>query len=230
MITALNSDHSNEKAYDLWSKQYDLEINSTIAVDDTHFPPLWSHLTQKRILEIGCGTGRHTLRLVRQENDVTGIDVSSGMLKVARTKPALKGVHLIHGDFLHYNGFMKGSFDAAIASLVVEHVSELDRFFERAFDILKAGGELFLSEIHPDRTHQGSQAHFVKRETGEEVRTISYPHKSDEITGSAIKAGFRLVCERDVLGSRELAAINKDWQKYLDKPMIKIWVFGKHNK
>lgn len=42
----------------------------------------------KRILDIGCGTGRHSIELARRGYDVTGIDLSSAMLERARANAA----------------------------------------------------------------------------------------------------------------------------------------------
>ncbi len=39
-----------------------------------------------KILDIGCGTGRHTLELTRRGYSVTGIDLSETQLKIAREK------------------------------------------------------------------------------------------------------------------------------------------------
>src|SRR3954453_14840517 len=72
--------------YNLWSGFYDRYPNSTVAIDDRHFPQLWHDLRGACVLEVGCGTGRHTRRLLAQGNRVTGVDVSSGMLEVAREK------------------------------------------------------------------------------------------------------------------------------------------------
>lgn len=39
-----------------------------------------------RILDVGCGTGRHAIALAKRGYRVTGIDISAGMLAVARMK------------------------------------------------------------------------------------------------------------------------------------------------
>jgi len=38
------------------------------------------------ILDVGCGTGRHSVELARRGYDVTGIDISSGMLNLAKER------------------------------------------------------------------------------------------------------------------------------------------------
>ena len=46
------------------------------------------------ILDIGCGTGRHSIELARRGFDVTGVDLSSGMLHEARTSANEAGVEV----------------------------------------------------------------------------------------------------------------------------------------
>jgi len=50
----------------------------------------------KRVLEVGCGTGNLTRELVKLGYDVVGVDVSDGMLRVARNK--VPGVRFVKAD------------------------------------------------------------------------------------------------------------------------------------
>ncbi len=49
---------------------------------------------RRRILDIGCGTGRHSVELARRGYDVTGVDLSDSMLERARTKARDLGVSI----------------------------------------------------------------------------------------------------------------------------------------
>jgi len=67
-----------------------------------------------RILDIGCGTGRHSVGLAKRGYRMTGIDLSSGMLAQAAEAASRAGVEieLIHADAAKYDADKK--FDAAI--------------------------------------------------------------------------------------------------------------------
>ncbi|SFL24367.1 Ubiquinone/menaquinone biosynthesis C-methylase UbiE [Paenibacillus sp. 1_12] len=66
------------------------------------------------ILDVGCGTGRHSIELAKRGYQVTGIDISSGMLEEA-SKAAYEAkvvVEWIHGDAVKYTP--THSFDGVI--------------------------------------------------------------------------------------------------------------------
>ena len=213
----------NRKGYDLWSSSYDVYPNPTVAMDERHFPSQWKHLAGCRVLEVGCGTGRHTVKLVAQGNKVTGIDLSPGMLAIAKEKlKSYADVRLIEADFLLADLSRDQPFDALVAALVLEHIKQLPAFFKAAHRVLGPGGELHVSEIHPVRAARGILAHF-KMPDGSEFALESVPHLGGAIEQAASAAGFELVGMRDALGDRDLAAINPKWEKYLGVPMIRMF-------
>jgi malonyl-CoA O-methyltransferase len=215
----------NRRGYDRWASIYDGYVNSTVFTDDLFFPPVWAHLAGRNVLELGCGTGRHTVRLARAGNAVTGLDLSPGMLAEARKKLAdFSNVTLIEGDLLSTP--LEG-FDAVVTALVLEHIADLDAFFRAASRALKDGGAMFLSEIHPDRIAGGTQANFVDAQTGETVRLRSFAHAEADIVAAATRAGLRLTAQQDIIGDERLLRHNPDWARHVGKKMIRIWVFEK---
>jgi 2-polyprenyl-3-methyl-5-hydroxy-6-metoxy-1,4-benzoquinol methylase len=66
------------------------------------------------VLDIGCGTGRHSMELARRGYVVTGVDISSGMLAEAERAAKEAGVKVgwVHQDATKFKSRRK--FDAAI--------------------------------------------------------------------------------------------------------------------
>jgi 2-polyprenyl-3-methyl-5-hydroxy-6-metoxy-1,4-benzoquinol methylase len=66
------------------------------------------------ILDMGCGTGRHSIELAKRGYNVTGVDLSSGMLAQAREAAAQAGVRVnwIQADATQFAA--ETPFDAAI--------------------------------------------------------------------------------------------------------------------
>ncbi len=224
----------NEAAYDLWSATYDTALNSTTASDDVAFPSLWSHLKDLRVLEIGPGTGRHTLRLLQQQNSVLGVDVSMGMLAKAKDRIQAHGlwdeskITLIHGDVTQLPAqqvLEHGLFEAGVCALVLEHIADLPLFFGTVARYLKSEASFYLSEIHPSRAKKGRLAHFISEKTGEEVWLEGTAHTGDAFLLAANGAGFELISAQDGLGSDRLPQLNPDWIKYVGAPMVRLWEY-----
>ncbi|MGD8452088.1 MAG: methyltransferase domain-containing protein [Phycisphaerae bacterium] len=68
-----------------------------------------------KVVDFGCGTGRHSVELAAHGFAVTGIDQSSGMLNQARQAAAERGVKVdwIQADITQYSP-PAGRFDAAV--------------------------------------------------------------------------------------------------------------------
>src|SRR5262245_38663414 len=73
--------------YDRWSALYDEAPNPLVALEGPLVASLIGPVHGLAILDLGCGTGRHALRLAAEGAAVQALDFSEGMLARARTKP-----------------------------------------------------------------------------------------------------------------------------------------------
>jgi 2-polyprenyl-3-methyl-5-hydroxy-6-metoxy-1,4-benzoquinol methylase len=73
-----------------------------------------NHNRASRILDIGCGTGRHSVELARRGYSVVGVDLSDSMLAKARAKAQASGVSVefIQADARHLQ--YRNEFDLVI--------------------------------------------------------------------------------------------------------------------
>jgi len=82
----------------------------------------------RRILDLGTGTGRAAIALARRGALVTGVDASSAMLLVARTRAMDAGlaIEFSNGD-AHALAFPNGAFDSTVCLRLLMHVPDWQR-------------------------------------------------------------------------------------------------------
>ena len=61
-------------------------------IEQAHVEAAMGQVAGLRVLDVGCGTGRHALRLASAGAVVTGVDFSEGMLEHARRKAGELGL------------------------------------------------------------------------------------------------------------------------------------------
>jgi len=89
----------------------------------------------KKIIDIGCGTGRHAIELAKRGYNVTGVDLSENQIKRAREKAKEAGVTIDFQAQDARNLAFDGEFDLAI--MLCEGGFSLMETDEMNFEILK---------------------------------------------------------------------------------------------
>ncbi len=106
----------------------------------------------KRILDIGCGTGRHAIELVKRGYQVTGFDLSESQLRRAREKAAAADVAVEFQCRDATEPHFVREFDAAImfcegAFSLMETDEKNYAVLQHACAALHAGGKLLLTTL-----------------------------------------------------------------------------------
>ena len=99
-----------------------------------------------RLLDVATGTGlvaREALRLTQPGGLVIGLDISAGMLAVARRQT---GLALVQAD-AETLPIEDGGFDMVTMGYALRHVADLDRTFAEFRRVLRPDGVLVLMEI-----------------------------------------------------------------------------------
>jgi SAM-dependent methyltransferase len=168
------------------------------------------------VLDVGCGAGgaaRAAARIVGPEGRVTGIDPSPEAVAMARERtPPDLAVRYAVGVTENLRGVPDRSIDCVVASLVLEHVTSLDRAVGEIARVLRPGGKLVASVMAFDRLRpldsglMGAVVAVVGRHApgalAGRASRASIPHEpADQAAFKA--AGLSTVEERDV----QLAAV-----------------------
>ncbi len=214
------SETSVRRGYDRWASIYDREANPLIALEEPVVREALGDVAGLAILDLGCGTGRHSLWLANAGAAVTAVDFSEGMLDEARRKPGAGAVRFLAHDLHEPLPFGGGSFDRVVSGLVLEHLRELGPFFADARRVLRPGGRAVVSAMHPAMFLKGVQARFTDPSTGEKVQPGSVAHSLGDFVMAAVRAGFALDAVGEYAADAAFAARYPRAEKYVGWPML----------
>jgi SAM-dependent methyltransferase len=115
-----------------------------LTVDFARFPVRAGH----RVLDLGCGGGRHAFEVYRRGADVVAFDLDPGELAPVRSMfgAMAEGGEAGQGTATAVSGdaiampFGDGSFDRVIAAEVLEHIPDDQRAMHELARVLRPGG------------------------------------------------------------------------------------------
>jgi ubiquinone/menaquinone biosynthesis C-methylase UbiE len=167
-----------------------------------------------RVLDVGCGTGLPTARgLADAGCDVTGIDISDGMLQLARRDVPEATFHQVDVADLPAKGIEEGDFDAIVAffSLLMLGRDEIPVALRTLHRLLKPGGYFLLSMVEADV--DGMPLQFL----GNRVWVSGYLR--DELSEVVATAGFDVLNLRHLTYAPATTAV---------PPEVQLFVYARH--
>jgi ubiquinone/menaquinone biosynthesis C-methylase UbiE len=211
---------SVQSGYDRWAAVYDHDGNPLQGFEEPVVQAAAGNVRGLTVLDLGCGTGRHSLWLAAAGATVTAVDFSEGMLAEARKKPEADAVRWLAHNLDETLPFAGGTFALVVSGLVLEHLRELDGFFAEARRVLKPGGRAVVSAMHPAMFLRGTQARFTDPSSGELVQPGSVPHSIAAFVMAAVRAGFRLAAVDEYAPDAAFAERYPRAAKYIGWPML----------
>ena len=134
------------KQWDKIFKQYG-KVFAKVEEDIPRITKLFKKRGIKRVLDLGCGSGRHTVYLAKHGSNVYGIDIAPEGIKM--TKDWLKKekfkANLEIGDIYEKLPYPNHFFDAIISTQALHHnrIEKIRKLIKEIERILKQGGLIF---------------------------------------------------------------------------------------
>lgn len=154
------------KYFKYFKQIYDLDIPNCTVCDmyHAHFAKLFDRIARSQrfdlkeyinqasitgepILELGCGTGRVTLRLAEAGYSITGVDISGDMLDILNEKLKKRSSEIVDRvELYNYNMFkisLKKKYKLIIlpgSTLSLIEDSEVEKLFQTVYQHLDTGG------------------------------------------------------------------------------------------
>jgi ubiquinone/menaquinone biosynthesis C-methylase UbiE len=219
-----------EAAYAAWSETYDTMPNGLVAAEEPAMEAIVASLRPGVAFDAGCGTGRLASLLVRAGHRVVGLDPSPEMLEKAIAK--VDGATFLKGD-VRALPLDSGSLDLAVCGLSLTHLDNLDRPIAELARVVRAGGHVLLSDVHPVAVATGAQAFFTTEE-GRRVVARNAVHWPSAYVRAFTMAGLEIVrMEEPLVGPAFIENIPMDALRtaardaLLDLPLVLIWLLRK---
>ena len=165
----------SDELFDRWSATYDLPGLQRLTYRPIHDAVLGrlEGVTPSSVVDLGCGTGQLTQRMIRTFPDasVVGVDLSTGMLAGAADRLRASGretAALLRAD-AHRLPFSASSVDIVVCTESFHWYEDQARVLDEVARVLVPGGRLLIASI---ATLTGAGDRLVRHTSGLGGRTI----------------------------------------------------------
>jgi SAM-dependent methyltransferase/uncharacterized protein YbaR (Trm112 family) len=141
---------------------------------DYMFPLTAESFRGKKVLDAGCGIGRHAYYAARCGAEVWAVDISDAVEVAARNTEGT-GTNIVQADLNHLP-FREDSFDLVYSMGVLHHLPDPERAFRYLLRFLKPGGE-FRMFVYWAPEGQPFKRLLLKAVAAVRMLTVRLPHR-----------------------------------------------------
>jgi len=147
------------------------------------------------VLELACGPGVWTGRLLRYATDVTAVDASREMLAIAAARIGSERVRLVQADLFTWQPDRR--YDVVFFGFWLSHVpaERFESFWSFVADCLEPSGRVFFADDAyrtPDEIVEGPSSSTIRRQIpdGTAYRLVKVPHRPAGLEGQLRQLGW----------------------------------------
>ena len=198
--------------FDELAPTYDQRLagNPILTLESTAVLAALPSVVDKTVVDLGCGTGRYALQLVRSgAAKVTGIDFSREMLAIAERKARRGELDIVtewqQADIQKAIPQEAYSIGVAVCALTLSFLPEISGVFAEVARILASRGTFVVSDYHPHGLSQAraesslqngskEKAPYLRftSASGEDCRIPQYAHRISDWFSAAQSVGLVL--------------------------------------
>lgn len=210
-----------QAGYARWSASYDTIPNPLIRAEEPVVRAMIDAAPIGAALDAACGTGRHAVYLRDRGHRVIGVDATPEMLEKARAR--LPDADLRTGQ-LEALPLETASVDLAVCALALTHVREPEPAIGELARVLRPGGRLVLSDLHPAMVLLGATGFFVGAD-GAAGNVESFHHPHGRYLAAFREAGLEVVrCVEPALEEQDLLALTGGLVAFAEEAFRAAWV------
>jgi malonyl-CoA O-methyltransferase len=180
------------EAYARWAPSYPREpANEMMRLDQREVLRLLPDLRGRSALDVGCGAGRYLdLLAARGALRVVGLDPEPAMLARTGARAAVACAALPRLPLA------SAAFDVVVCALVVGHLPDLGGGLAELARVLRPGGTLVYSDVHPAGAAHGWRRTFRAADGREyAVRHVVHPRPAHEAACAAAGLTIEAIAE-----------------------------------
>lgn len=164
-----------------------------LIIESEKFWPKEKLTKQTKVLDVGCGTAQHSLKIAKKVKKIVGVDKDPNNLKISTDGARLMGIK--NAEFMQRDveeGLKIGNqkFDLIIMFALLEHIKNRSKLLKDLHNLLKKDGTMLVSIPNKDTTWKRKQREY-------DISSFSDPDHKIEYSQSSIKkelekSGFKI--------------------------------------
>ncbi|TLS37147.1 class I SAM-dependent methyltransferase [Pseudalkalibacillus caeni] len=161
--------YDNREFFEYYTNMRDTGVTANDFIEQPALKALLPVLKGKSILDLGCGAGAFAKYCIEHDAfHVTGIDISSNMINLAKEKNPDEKISYLCSPFedLDLSG---NQFDLVVSSLAIHYIKDYTSLVKKVNELLKDNGQFIYSTEHPIVTARKEMNNWAKDKEGNKL-------------------------------------------------------------
>ena len=142
-----------QQAFERWAESFDTSASPIVALESRHLERVLPEVRGKRLIDVGCGTGRWLAWALARGARVAGADPSAEMLRVAAGKLHLAD-RIVRANGLQLP-FADACADVVLCTLSLAYMHPIESAMAGLARLARPGGCVVVTDFHPDAIRSG---------------------------------------------------------------------------